>query len=372
MGKLRRIIPLSLRIFYLEHRYMLRELAKKHKKYLTMLLEENRGKSLSIDDEKKWIEKLNKLTYSYPELIEVGEAFVTSEISVLKEIEVSASDIITICVVKNDLIKLKRFISHHRKLGVNKFVILDNNSDDGSIDWLLEQKDVILLQTKIPYNTNRREGWINRIIAHYGDNRWYFVADSDELLVYNNCEQRTIQDVVEYLKKNNIVRARAVMIDMYANSSYYVDGNIEQYYNECVYFDTDTYCLKKKEYMELVCGGPRERVFGYAPWLTKYPLFYYKKKDVHCKSHFLYPHKENINTACHLVLKHYKFLPGEIEKYKIISKEENYYGKSRYYKKYLETMERNNRLDFFCNSTAKYEDSTSLDKINVYQKIDWK
>ena len=27
------------------------------------------------------------------------------------------------------------------------------------------------------------------VIAHYGDNRWYLVADSDELLVYNDCEK---------------------------------------------------------------------------------------------------------------------------------------------------------------------------------------
>lgn len=371
MISIKKILPKAFIRFMIEHRYMFKEMKKRHKKYLKQLLIENSEKSLSIDDEKKWLDKLNRLTYSYPELIEVGEAFASSQISVLQDIEVKDSDVIAICVEKNDIIKLKKFIMHHRKLGIDKFVILDNCSTDGTIEWLLTQNDVVLLQTQIPYNTNRREGWINRIIAHYGCNRWYFIADSDELLFYNNCENKTIKDLIEYYKNLRIVRARAIMIDMYSNPEYYYNGNKEDYYEECIYFDKDTYYECKRDYLDLVCGGPRERVFGETPWLTKYPLFYFRNKDIECKSHFFFPFKENIDTECQLVLKHYKFQPGELEKYKDIVKKGNYYKGSKQYRQYVNVMEDNKKLNFICKSTTKYIDSHSLDKITIYKKINW-
>ena len=191
MNFFKRIIPNSLKIIILENRHIFKEMPKNHKKSIQKMLDNNKN-SLTIDNPKTWINKLNKLTYAFPELIDVAEAFATSDIQIIKDLEVKKDDIIGICVTKNDLIKIKEFILHHRTLGINKFVILDNDSTDGSVEWLKEQKDVILMQTKTPYTTNRREGWINRIIAHYGANRWYFVADSDELLDYNDSEKKTI------------------------------------------------------------------------------------------------------------------------------------------------------------------------------------
>ena len=311
------------------------------------------------------------MTYAFPDLYDVAEAFASAEIKTLKNVEVTKSDLIAICIAKNDLIKIKKFITYHRNLGIDKFVILDNDSTDGSLEWLSKQDDVVLMQTKIPYTTNRREGWVNRIIAHYGDERWYFVADSDELLDYNNSENMTIKDVINFYKKNGIVRGRAVMIDMYATAPYYSKGKLENFYEECKFFDSDTYYSSPRRYINLVCGGPRERVFKEAPWLTKYPLFYFRKQDVECKSHFLFPFKKNLNTECNIVLKHYKFQPSEYEKYKKIAEDGNYFKGSKQYKNYVKVWKKMKELNFMCDSTLEYKNSNSLAKINVYKKINW-
>ena len=326
---------------------------------------------LSFDDSKKWVKKIVKLAYSNPKYIELGKEFATAKITIIKDIEIFFNDVIAICIEKNDLIKLKKFISHHRKIGVNKFIILDNESNDGTVEWLLKQEDVILLQTKTPYSSIRRVAWINRIIAHYGYNRWYIVLDSDELLVYNNYENKSIKDVVKYFENKNIVRARSLMLEMYAKDEYYESGDINKFYDECIYFDTDTYFLKKREEFINISGGPRKRVFDISTCLTKYPLFYFRKNDVICSSHFIYPYKDNLNIDCSLIVKHYKFLPGEIKKYREIVKKENYYNRSFAYKKIISVIDKTKKLNFIYDNSCKYQNSKSLDILTLYKKINW-
>lgn len=366
------VLPNGLRLLLIENRYYFNEKKKNHKKHLMELFKKNQDYSLPIETPMQWIKKFEKLTYAYPDLIEVGEAFCESQITIIKNQEVLKDDVIAICVEKNDLHKIKTFISYHRSLGVDKFVVLDNGSDDGSLQWLMKQDDVILMQTTIPYTTNRREGWINRIMAFYGQNRWYLILDSDELLTYHECEKKSIHDLISYLENGGKKRARALMIDMYAESEYYENGRIEDYMSECIYFDTSSYYLNKRYFMDLVCGGPRERVFHQAPWLTKYPLIYLGKNDIECKSHFLFPFKDNLNTKCLMALRHYKFQPGEISRMRKIVKDGNYFNGSAQYKRYLEVIEKNNKLDFMYEGSKKYVTSESLSDVNLYDPIIWR
>lgn len=365
---LKEVLPQSIKIFLYEHRYILEETKKRHKNNFKKILVEN---SLTIDDKSNWIKKFNKATFSNKKIVNIAEEFMMSKIEIIKDIEVNNTDIVAICIEKNDLLKLKRFINHHRMLGINKFVILDNDSDDGTIEYLMKQDDVALLKTEIPYTSNRRVAWINRIIAHYGYNRWYYVADSDELLVYNNYENKNIRELIEYYEKNKIIRGRSILLDMYAKPEYYTSKNSEEYYEKCIYFDAATYEKNNDYRFDSYSGGPRARVFGISPCVTKYPLVYMRKKDLYINSHFLYPYKDNFKSECNLVLKHYKFLPNETKKMEKIIKDGNYFNGSIYYKHYMKTIRKNNKLNFFCESTEKYENSHSLEKIEIYKKIKW-
>lgn len=368
---LKKVLPRSLKLFLLEHRYMFKVIRGNYKKELKKLFRENENKSLKINDPKKWIKKINKLVYSDLSFTQLGKEFMKSEITILKQLDILNEDIVLMCVEKNDIIKLKKFISHHRTIGVDKFIIIDNDSTDGTVEYLLKQKDVFLLQTKDLYTSIRREAWINRVIAYFGDNRWYLVLDSDELLVYNDYENRSIKDVIKYLQNNKIIRARALLLDMYAKEDYYEDGNVDDFYDKCVYFDTNTYHIKNREDYINICGGSRERVFDMSPCLTKYPIFYFRKKDIHCRSHYLYSYKENFKSDCQMIIMHYKFLPGEIEKYREIVKNQNYFRGSWAYKKYLNVMEETKKINFMYKSTCKYSNSSSFNEIDIYKKINW-
>ncbi len=353
-------------VFLFEHRYFLTELFRGRKKKFARMIND----SYSIKDKRSWIKKFNKVVRSDLGAVNIAEEFFKSEIEIIKDRRVLPTDIIAICLERNDLIKLKKVISHHRKLGVDKFVVIDNCSDDGSVEYLLKQKDVVLLRAREQYSPNRQEAWINRVIAHYGDNRWYLVVDSDELLVYYKYKEKNIRDLISYYEENKIVRARAMLLDMYAKPSYYTDGRAENYYKECVFFDTDSYRRSGDHRFKCYVGGPRERVFGVSPYLTKYPLFYFRKKDIRINSHCMYPYLENFRGKCRLILKHYKFLPGEKEKIEQMVRDKIHYNDSIQYRYYLDGI-RKGRFDYFCDSTCEYKNDESLEEINAYKKIDW-
>jgi hypothetical protein len=44
-------------------------------------------------------------------------------------------------VVRNEIAKLPYFFSYYRNLGVGRFFVMDDRSDDGSREFLLNQED---------------------------------------------------------------------------------------------------------------------------------------------------------------------------------------------------------------------------------------
>jgi hypothetical protein len=46
--------------------------------------------------------------------------------------------------VRNEALRLPAMLNHHRRLGVDQFVIVDNDSDDGTRDLLAAMPDVQL------------------------------------------------------------------------------------------------------------------------------------------------------------------------------------------------------------------------------------
>ena len=44
------------------------------------------------------------------------------------------------------------FLDHYRKLGINQFAIVDNCSDDGSLDILVKQNDTFVFSTPNKYS----------------------------------------------------------------------------------------------------------------------------------------------------------------------------------------------------------------------------
>ena len=331
----------------------------------------NQEGKLEINNIEKWNSSFERFIISQPSEIEVMKEFYAANLEIVKKIEIFTEDIIMISVVKDELYRTRKFLNHYRNIGVHKFVIIDNQSTDGTKEYLGEQHDVFLISALDKYTTNRREAWLNRVLSYFGYNRWYMVADIDELIVYRGVEEHDISDVVKFALDNNLSRIRGMMIDMYPEEYSAIDDT-EDIYSLYTFFDSDTYTYEKACEFEIVRGGFRNRCMGSNALLTKYPLFFFEEGDIEGKSHFLFPYKKNWGD-CYLAIKHYKFLPSDIEKYRMIAENGNYYNGSVQYKQYIKKLDdTDNPIRLIYDGTVKYEDSTSLDHIRLLKKIEWR
>lgn len=284
------------------------------------------------------------------------------------------SEPILICVVKNDLVRIQSMYEHHKSIGVKHFVFVDNMSTDGTYEWLLEQ-DVDLYRTTARYCSAARAAWQVQLFEYYGYDRWYLIVDSDEKFMYPGCEKHDIHELVKWMEQKQLKRAFTFMLDMYAKGELKeLDTNPDITIADYCYFDSDSYTLSKNLHYRKVIGGPREREFGETESMTmlqnKYPLVYMRRGELY-RYHYVYPFADNFDCDCIGVLLHYKFLPGDINKYKDIVKQGNYANGSQLYKNSLAQLEQNEHAGFWTEKSCKLTSSEDLKKISILKEIQW-
>lgn len=190
-------------------------------------------------------------------------SFANSKIKVVRKSSpcVEENPIVVLCI-KNDLKRIQMLVDHYRSLGVEKFAFMDNGSDDGTFEWLMDQSDIDLFRCYEPYRTAVKEGWINRIVSHYGFDRWYIVTDSDELLVFQGMEEHSLSDLVKAVIQKGYKRIEGLTLDVYTEGGLF--GKSEDIRKDYKWIDTDSYkevdaaagVYKIKRFV----GGPRDRL----------------------------------------------------------------------------------------------------------------
>ena len=87
-------------------------------------------------------------------------------------------------VERNALLRLPYFLEYYRALGVERFVVVDNGSTDGSIEFLLDQSDVCLFHTEASFAAaGSGMRWVNGLMDLCPNEHWWLHADIDEFLV---------------------------------------------------------------------------------------------------------------------------------------------------------------------------------------------
>lgn len=98
--------------------------------------------------------------------------------------------------VRNEMQRLPFFLNHYRKLGIDHFLFVDNESDDGTPDLLRDQPDVSLWSTGHSYRAARfGMDWLAWLMIRFGHGHWCLTVDADELLLLPHHGAHDLRDL---------------------------------------------------------------------------------------------------------------------------------------------------------------------------------
>jgi hypothetical protein len=285
---------------------------------------------------------------------------------------------IVISVVKDERDRLEDFLRHYRGAGIERFVFIDNGSTDGTREFLCEQPDADVFDRRGPFNWMLKQGWICRVVAQYGYNRWYMYLDADEHVVFDGMADHGFAELTALMARLGLPRVRGFLIDMYAAGPFlrssYVPGTplLDAY----PWFDRDTYVEAVFKEIVSVKGGPRMRVFGtpdgrFRPELTKYPLFTLRPGELMVNPHHIWPYGGNFASPRFLGILHFKFLPDITHRIRRAIEARNYWSDSFEYQCYLRVVENRPDIALTGPESATYTSPSGLVDLKLIAPLPW-
>ncbi len=300
--------------------------------------------------------------------------------------KIAPKDIIVFSTMRNERIRLPYFLRYYRNMGVNHFIIVDNDSDDGSAEYLREQEDVSLWTSDKSYKRARfGADWLNWLQRKYAHGHWVLVIDPDEFLVYPFCDTRPLRALTDWLDASSIKSFGAMLLDMYPkgplDAQPYREG--QDPFEIASWFDNGNYMItRNKRFGNLwIQGGPRARTFfpdspARSPALNKIPLIKWDKNYVYVSStHMVLPRGLNLvydewggekASGC---LLHAKFLNTFTTKAEEELSRRQHYANSIEYRAYEAQLKEN--PDLWCKWSEKYINWRQLEILGLMSKGNW-
>ena len=296
------------------------------------------------------------------------------------------ADILLFSTLRNERIRLPYFLRYYRELGIGHFLVVDNDSTDGSREYLSEQPDVSLWHTTASYKRSRfGVDWLNLLQMRHGHGHWCLVVDPDEFFVYPFCDSRPIRALTDWLDASSIRSFGAMLLDMYPKGPLeaqpYREG--QDPFEIACWFDTGNYTIQRnRRYGNLwIQGGPRARAFfpqnpERAPALNKIPLVKWHRHYAYVSStHMLLPRGLNLvydewggekASGC---LLHAKFLDTFPAKAEEELARRQHYSASVEYRAYHTALA--SGTDLWCKWSEKYINWRQLEILGLMSKGNW-
>lgn len=267
--------------------------------------------------------------------------------------------------VKNESGKIPGFLKHHRRLGVERFFIIDDASTDETLEILGKEDDVHAYRLKKPIGKNTDHTDKHMLMRKYAKGRWILNLDIDEKLVYPGCETQCLKQLAQKLEGEGATGMGCLMIDLYPEK---INGK-----TETLYFDTTGYYQKKKSYTEKprkkYYGGPRKRLFNTEVCLTKIPLIKYDGRQYWVMAQH---EVRNVKLSRMQGAILHELINKEFqEKAKKEKHNLKRYGKSREYREY-EQREDALKQKLTCEKSEAYSGPTRLAELGLMKNNDKK
>ncbi len=310
--------------------------------------------------------------------------------------------------VRDEALRLPYFLRYYRALGAARFVVVDNDSSDGTVALLRAQPDVHLFHAAGSFGAAKGgQEWLDALLDDYGEGHWCLTVDADELLAYPDCEHTDLPALCTGLEREGAEGLSAMLLDMYggtAESPDYAAG--EPFLAACPWFDPGPYwragpspdCPNYEIY-----GGVRQRVF-YPQWetpstalrlserlynfgnrfamvrrsatlqswrtkrppnLAKVPLVRWRTGLRYlATTHKITPIRLSAGTGC---LLHFKFLNDFRAKAAHEAQRGEYFDGAREYRRYAQVLAEKPRIRLWYPGAARFEDSMQLCGLRLMQ-----
>jgi hypothetical protein len=309
------------------------------------------------------------------------------------------------CALRDEALRMPYFLYYYRRLGVNRFFMVNNNSVDGSEEFLLQQSDCHVFYTDASFGASRTGvAWVNSLLDAYGEERWNVVADADELLVYPSCEEAGLQEFCAWLDRSGYEGVFTLLLDMYSKLPIkdvaYRQG--EDFCGTCPYYDRDYHLVPRIGIPGLRpafppfehIGGPRLRLCfagqnTAAVWprlrvkllhrllnlahsngllknvkapepatqAFKVPLVKWQRGYAYITNHRLNPIKLAPVTGA---LLHFKYFQDFGKRVNDALATGEHFGNSSEYKRYAKLLAANPKLSLFYEGSVAYHESADL------------
>ena len=281
------------------------------------------------------------------------------------------------------MVRLPYFLEYYRKLGVDHFLFVDNDSDDGTAAFLAKQTDVSVWSTKHSYRLARfGMDWLGWLHWKYGNDHWCLTVDADELLIYPDHSTNDLKALTSWLDEQGQASFGALMLDLYPKGpledATYVPGDDPT--KTLGWFDADNYRDQVHRYYGnlWIQGGVRERVFfadepALAPTLNKIPLVRWSWRYAYVSStHQILPRRLHDvfdfggDSKLSGVLLHTKFLPIVGAKSSEELERGQHFQKTATYRDYHHRLTQN--PDLWHKGSCRYEGPSQLVKLGLMSK----
>lgn len=295
-------------------------------------------------------------------------------IAVRRSGDLAPHEVPLICVLRNEAAFLPLFFDHYKRLGVTRFIMIDNGSNDGSHELLLAEKAADIYFTRTSF-IEGQSGlyWANGLAHALCEGYWTLRVDADELLVYDGMAEHGLAELAQWLTKQGMDRFFAPMRDLYSSAPL-TDrkSDISEILKEDSWFDGEGYTFSKWDEGWQLCGGPRQRLIGegFQIRLSKYPFFRMTKELSIAHHHYLWP-LDQARPDLRGALLHLKMIGDFIGRSERLEREGQHWNRSKVYRTVNQKLREAPETVAICAHSRRYEEPKSLIRHGLMQPIDW-
>ncbi len=128
-------------------------------------------------------------------------------------------EILAVLVVRNEALRLPAALAAARALGVDRFIVIDNRSTDGTRDVAL-RAGAHLIDAPGGYPASGYGiTWTNAVLDAWGRGHWVLVLDADEQLVFPGSDRVGLRALTRHLDAEGAEAFRTILLDCFPRSA---------------------------------------------------------------------------------------------------------------------------------------------------------